>query len=129
MVAWFFGEREAAGDVDFGLVDVVMKNVAVEGIAKTLVIPVFVRYFAMDVGLPFLPVFVILSFIFIFVLPIQPRNNGLKFRSALFGIMPVGMIKAIMFGFLEIFIDDRFHVVVFFGSAEIYVVTFTLGYL
>ena len=85
----------------------------------------------MDEGLPFLPVLIIFNFIFIFIFlgSIQSRYNTLIFSSTLFRIVPVRIIKTIMFSFLEIFINDRFHVVIFFCSTEVYIVTFTLGYL
>ena len=83
----------------------------------------------MDEGLPFLPVLIIFNFIFIFLGSIQSRYNTLIFRSTLFRVVPVRIIKAIMFSFLEIFINDRFHVVIFFRSTKVYIVTFTLGYL
>ena len=83
----------------------------------------------MDEGLLFLPVLVFLDFIFIFMVPIQARDDGLIFLPILFGVVPAGVVKAIVFGFLEILIDDGFHVVIFFSPAEIYVVAFGFIYL
>jgi len=80
----------------------------------------------MNVGFPLGSGLAFLHSIFLSVF-IQPGDNGVIFVAGLFGVVLGVSKKAIVLGLLEILIDDRLHIVVFFGLAEIDIVALPPG--